>query len=208
MIGTRCDLAYAVGLISRFMSNPSSTHWSAVKWVLRYLKGTQNVKLVFKRKKEFRVEGYCDSDFSSDLDRRRSISGYVFTAGGNAVCWKSGLQGVVALSTTEAEYMVLVEAVTEGIWLKGLIEEFGYEQESVNVWCDSQSAMCLAKNNVHHERMKHISRKLHFIRDIIAKGDVKVLKIATLKNLVDMLTKVLPVENFEKALSLLGVASH
>ena len=208
MIGTRCDLAYAVGLISRYMSNPSSDHWSAVKWVLRYLKGTQDLKLVFKRAEKFVVEGFCDSDFSSDLDRRRSISGYVFTAGGSSICWRSGLQDVVALSTTEAEYMALVEAVKEGIWLKGLIEEFGYEQESIDVWCDSQSALCLAKNNVHHERTKHISRKLHFIRDIIAKGDVKVMKIHTLKNPADMLTKGLPVEKFEKALSVLGLAKN
>lgn len=117
MIGTRCDLAYAVGLISRFMSNPSSSHWSTMKWVLRYLKGIQNVKLVFRKKEDFKVDGYCDSDFTSDLDRRQSISGYVFTAGGSAVCWRSGLQDVVALSTTEPEYMALVEVVKEGIWL-------------------------------------------------------------------------------------------
>ena len=208
MLGTRCDVAYVVGLISRFMSNPSSEHWLAVKWVLRYLKKTESLKLVFRKQKEFKVEGFCDSDFSSDLDRRRSISGYVFTAGGSAISWRSGLQDVVALSTTEAEYMAMVEAVKEGVWLKGLTEEFGYKQRSIDVWCDSQSALCLAKNNVHHERTKHISRKMHFIRDIIALGDVRVLKIATEKNPADMLTKVLPVEKFEKALSFLGVASH
>ena len=126
----------------------------------------------------------------------------------SAISWKSGLQDVVALSTTEAEYLALVESVKEGIWLNGLLEEFGYEQKSVDVWCDSQSALCIAKNNVHHERTKHISRKMHFIRDIIAQGDVKVLKIATVKNPADMLTKVLHVEKFEKALSCLGVAKH
>ena len=71
-----------------------------------------------------------------------------------------------------------------------------------------RKVLCLAKNNVHHERTKHISRKRHFIRDIIVKGDVKVLKIATEKNHADMLTKVLPVEKFEKALSCIGVAKH
>ena len=169
---------------------------------------TKDLKLVFRRKEDFKVEGFCDSDFSSDLDKRRSISGYVFTAGGSAISWKYGLHDVVALSTTEAEYMAMVEAVKEGIWLKSLIEEFGYEQKSVDVWCDSQSALCIAKNNVHHERTKHISRKMHFIRDIIAQGDVKVLKIATEKNPADMLTKVLPLEKLEKALCCIGVAKH
>lgn len=74
MLGTRCDLAYAVGLISRFMSNPISEHCLAVKWVFRYLKKTEDLKLVFKKQEEFKVEGFCDSDFSSELDIRRSIT--------------------------------------------------------------------------------------------------------------------------------------
>lgn len=76
------------------------------------------------------------------------------------------------------------------------------------MWCVSQSALCLPRNNIHHERTKHISRKLHFIRDNITQGNVKVLKIATLMNPTVMLTKVLPVVKFEKALSSLGVADH
>ena len=89
-------------------------------------------------------------------------------AGSNTISWRSSLQIVVALSTTEAEYMALVEAVKEGIWLRGLAEELGFKQDTVEISCDSQSALCLAKNNVYHERTKHISRKMHFIRDIIA----------------------------------------
>jgi len=90
-------------------------HWIEVKWVLRYLKGTLDLKLCFRKNEEFKVEGLCDSDFASDLDKRRSISGYVFMAGGNTISWRSSLQSEVALSTTEAEYMALVEAVKEGM---------------------------------------------------------------------------------------------
>lgn len=115
MIGTRCDLAYAVGLVSRYMSRPGLVHWAVVKWVLRYMKGTKEHKLVFRNNESFKVEGFCDADFSADLDKRRSITGYVFTAGGNVISWRSCLQPVVALSTTEAEYMALVEAVKEAI---------------------------------------------------------------------------------------------
>lgn len=205
MIGTRPDLAYPVGVISRYMSNPIRDHWSAVKWVLRYIKGTLTTKLHFKKSSDFRVTGYCDADFAADADRRRSITGLVFTLGGNTISWKSVLQRVVALSTTESEYMSLTEAVKEVVWLKGLLKEFGYDQKSVEIFCDSQSAIALSKNNVHHERTKHIDVKCHFIREIIASGDIDVVKISTEKNPADIFTKTLPVSKFQSALSLLQV---
>ena len=113
-----------------------------------------------------------DSDFGGDLDKRRSTTGYVFKVGGNTVSWKSGLQQVVALSTTEAEYISLVEAIKEGLWLRGLTEELGYQQEEVSVGCDSQSAICLAKNNVFHDRTKHfVVFKARCFEDEFREGD-------------------------------------
>jgi len=106
MIGSRPDLAYPVGMISRFMGKPIMTHWQAVKWVLRYVQGSLDTILRYKAEEEFKVIGYCDSDYSADLDKRRSITVYTFTVGGNVISWKSSLQPVVALSTTEAEYLL------------------------------------------------------------------------------------------------------
>ena len=119
MIGTRPDIAYGVSLVSRFMSNPSKEHWSVVKWVLRYLKGSIDKGLVFSSNIEnFNyIQGYCDSDFAVDLDKRRSLSGYVFTIDGNVVSWKSNLQHIMGLLTTEAEYVALTEVMKEAIWL-------------------------------------------------------------------------------------------
>lgn len=135
MICTRPDLAFSVGLVSRFMSNPSKEHWPAVQWVQGYLVGTQSVGLVFKKRSEkFSVEGYSDSDFGDDLDRRRSTTGFIFRVGGNTVGWKSGFQQVVALSTTEAEYISLVEAIKEVRWLRGLTEELGYDSVRSSDW--------------------------------------------------------------------------
>lgn len=205
MIGSRPDIAYAVGLVSRFMSSPGTEHWKAVKWLMRYVNGTTNMKLTFKKQEKFEVKGYCDSDYASDLDRRRSITGYVFQIGGNTVSWRSRLQYIVALSTTEAEYMALAEATKEALWLKGITSEFGYEQKSVEVFCDSQSALCLARNSVFHERMKHIDVRLHFIRDVVADGSVVVTKIGTLENPADILTKSVPVSKFEEGRSCLRV---
>jgi len=159
MVGSRPDLAFVVGFISRFMSSPGREHWSAVKWVLRYLKGAYTQNLIFKKDSKFCIEGFSDSDYATDLDRRRSVTGYVFKVGGNTISWKSSLQSVVALSTTEAEYMALTEAVKEAIWLKGLCSELGFKQDNVMVHCDSQSALALAKNSVHHERTEHIDTK-------------------------------------------------
>lgn len=117
MIGTRPDLAYPVGLVSRFMSKPVKEHWSAVKWILRYIQGTLDTRLCFSNKGEFVVRGYCDSDYGGDRDHSKSVNGIVLTAGGNTISWKSQLQKVVALSSTEAEYIALSEAAREGIWL-------------------------------------------------------------------------------------------
>lgn len=188
MIGTRPDLAHPVGVICRFMSNPNREHWDAVRWVLRYIKGTQNYKLVYTRDASFKVKGFCDSDFAADLAKRRSITGFIFTVGGNVVSWKSSLQHAVALSTTEAEYVALAEAVKEAVWLKGIVEELGLKPDCAEVFCDSQSALALSKNQVFHERTKHIDLRLHFVGHIIAQGRVKVLKVHTQCNLADILT--------------------
>lgn len=132
----------------------------------------------------------------------------MFTLGGNTISWKSGLQRVVALSTTESEYMALIEDVKEAVWLKGLMMEFVYDQKAVEIYCDSQSAITLSKNNVHHERTKHIDVKYHYIRDVISDGTVEVLKISTEKNPADIFTKALVVSKFQAALNLLHVRSE
>lgn len=208
MIGTRVDLAYPVGVISRYMSKPLKEHWQAVKWVLRYIKGSTGLKLVFKRQERFVLSGYCDSDFSGELDHMRSTGGYVFTLGGGTISWRSSLQRVVALSTTEAEYMALAEAGKEAVWIKRLMNEMGFHQGAVEVFCDSQSAIALSKNAVFHERTKHVARKFHFIRDLITDGLVKVTKIPTLYNPADILTKVLPVGKLQDALELLQLSKN
>ena len=113
MICTRPDLAYAISLVSRFMSDPGKEHWSAVKWVLRYLRGTVNHGLIYGKNvsNSVQVQGYVDSDYAGSIDTRKSITGYIFTVCGGVVSWKSTLQSVVALSTTEAEYIAMTEAV-------------------------------------------------------------------------------------------------
>lgn len=153
------------------------------------------------------VTGYCDSDHAGDLNGSRSTIVYTFTVGGNIVSWRSCLQPVVALSSSEAEYIALTKAAKEAYWLKELMNELGFTQGAVEIHWDSQSAIALAKNAVHHERTKHIKKRFHYIRDAITDGDVKVLKISTVHNLADILTKVVPVNKFLSALKKLRVTS-
>ena len=111
------------------MGNPSKDHWSAVKWVLRYLRGTVVTAIMFGKidGASPEVAGFVDSDYAADKNRRRSITGFVFTMCGGAINWKSSLQLVVALSTTEAEYIALTETVKEAIWLRGLVSKLGFK---------------------------------------------------------------------------------
>ncbi|KAG8501913.1 hypothetical protein CXB51_004578 [Gossypium anomalum] len=171
MVCSRPDLSYAVSAVSRYMANPGKEHWKAVQWILRYLRGTTDVCLQFGRTEDG-VIGYVDADFAGDLDRRRSLTGYVFTIGGCAISWKATLQTTVALSTTEAEYMAITEACKEAIWLKGLFSELNEDLQISTVFCDSQSAIFLTKDQMFHERTKHIDVRYHFVRDIIARGDI------------------------------------
>ncbi|KAH9651743.1 Integrase catalytic domain-containing protein [Citrus sinensis] len=189
MVLTRPDISYAVSVVSKYMANPGQEHWKVVIWVLRYLKGTSDY----------------DADFAGDLDKKRSSTGYIFTLNGCTVNWKATLKNVVALSIIEAEYTAAAEAVKESIWLRGMVTELGFKQEQVLVHCDNHSAICLSKNQVHHERTKHIDIKLHFLRLEVSKGVVKLEKIHTDDNLVDFLTKAVPGAKFELCLNSAGI---
>ena len=109
IVCSRLDLSYAMSLVSRYMSNSGKEHWKTVQWIFMYLKGTVDSCLKFERTNQGLI-GYVDSDYAAHLDRRRSLTGYVFTIGSCAVSWKATLQPIVAMSTTEAEYMVIAEA--------------------------------------------------------------------------------------------------
>ena len=204
MVCSRPDLSYAMSLVSRYMSNPGKEHWRAVQWIFRYLRGTADSCLKFGRTDKGLI-GYVDSDYAADLDRRRSLTGYVFTVGSCAVSWRATLQSVVALSTTEAEYMAICEACKELIWLKGLYAELCGVESCISLHCDSQSAIYLTKDQMFHERTKHIDIKYHFVRDVIEEGKLKVCKISTHDNPADMMTKPIPVAKFELCSSLVGL---
>ena len=109
------------------------------------------------------------------------------------------------MSTTEVEYIVATEGMKEAIWLRGLVSEHGLQQDVLVIFCDSQNAVHLTRNNKYHPRTKHIEIKHHFIRDIVDTGDIIVEKIHTVENPADMLTKPLPPAKFDHCLNLIGI---
>ena len=166
MTATRPDIAFAVGVVSRYMANPGKKHWEAMKGIMHYLNGTQKMCICFGSKGSD-VEGYTDADYAGDIIKRRSTSGYVFTLAGGAVSWRSRLQDCVTQSTIEAEYVAASEASKESIWLGRLVTDLGIKQELPVLHCDSQSAIQLAKNLVFHAKKKHVGVKYHFIIELI-----------------------------------------
>eukprot|EP00253_Pinus_taeda_P026819 PITA_26819 len=142
---------------------------------------------------------------NGDLDKRRSTSGYVFTLAGGAISWMSKLQNIVALSTTEKEYVAASHACKEVIWLKGLFGEFGRLQDNIKLFCDSQSAIHLAKNPAYHNESKHILIKYHFVRQVITERGVSLEKVHTKENCADMFMKLVLLEKLFWCLASLGL---
>ncbi|KAL5757076.1 hypothetical protein ACOSQ2_021822 [Xanthoceras sorbifolium] len=131
---------------------------------------------------------------AGDMDTRKSISGYLITFAGGAVSWQSRLQKCIALSTTEAEYIAITEGCKEMLWMEKFLQELDQKQESYVLYCDSQSAIHLSKNQTFHSRSKHIDVRYHWIRDVLENKLLQVEKIHTNDNGADMMTKNLPRE--------------
>lgn len=163
--------------------------------------------ILYKHHSSLNLEllGYVDSNYAGDLDRTKSLIRNTFLFGGNIVSRKSSLQPVVALSTTRVEFIAAGEAVKEAIWLKGILKELDFKQQSTNILCNNQSSIHLSKNNQFHDRSKHIDVQLHFIRDEIEKGTMNIIKVKTEDNALDMLTKAFNRTKFEQCLKLLKV---
>jgi hypothetical protein len=206
MVCSRPDLSHAMSIVARYMSNLGKEHRKVVQWIFRYLNGSSNACLCFGKSGDGPV-GYVDSDYGGDLDRRISLSGYVFTVGDCDVSWKARLQDTVALSTTKAEYMVIAEVTKEALWLKGIYSELCGIKSCITIHYDSQSAIYyLTKDQMITEKSKHIDIRYHSIRDI-EKGLVKVCKISTHDNPIDMMTKHVLVAKFELCSSLVGITN-
>jgi hypothetical protein len=194
-IGTRPDIAYSVQRLAQFTQNPKPVHWTAVKRIFRYLKGTRTLGITYEGSNELNNEElniYCDADWASDSDRK-SISGYVLTLAGGAVAWSSKKQTTVALSTAEAEYVAATHCAKQVIWHRSLLNEAEIPLPSTStIFSDNQAAVSIAHHPEHHARTKHINIAYHFLRDLVQNGTLNLVYINTEYNLADIFTKSLP----------------
>ena len=206
---TRPDLAMAVSSLSRYSQNPRMEHWDAAKRVLRYIKGTVGEGLAYSPGEDVAVWGYSDASYGSDNETKRGRSGFVFMSGGAAVSWGSKLQEVVALSSTEAEYMAISHAMQEGLYLTMLQTEMGIQKEEGGtlLLVDNQSSIKLAKNPVFHKRSKHIAIRFHFIREKIDSGEMQLEFVRTLAMAADQLTKHVGLKVLDIGKKLMGMTS-
>ncbi|KAJ4718260.1 Retrovirus-related Pol polyprotein from transposon TNT 1-94 [Melia azedarach] len=148
---TRPDIMFATSLLSRFMQNPSQVHFGAGRRVLRYLKGTHDLGILFKPEAELNLFGYVDSDWAGCIDDGKSTSGYAFSVGSGMFSWCSKKQDVVAQSTAEAEFIAAAAGANQCIWLRKMLIDLGFGQINASpIFCDSKSAIAIAKNPVQH----------------------------------------------------------
>jgi hypothetical protein len=166
MLGTRPDLGYAIAALGRHAANPGPDHQRALERVFWYLRATSDQQLVFGWGSlgGSTLFGYADADWASDVNNRKSTSGYMFKLAGAAVSWSSKKQTSVALSSTEAEYISGAHTAKEAVWLRQLLSELGLDTSSPTILhIDNQSTIAIAKNPEFHDRMKHIDVRYHFL---------------------------------------------
>lgn len=218
----RADVAFAVGFLGRFVSNPTYPQYQAALGVLDYLYQHKDLRLRFEgnQSMEFSaffnseprhdscgLEAYSDSSFA-DSEDRKSTSGYAFRIAGGVVSHKSNKQRLVTTSTTEAEYVALTQAAKEASWIRQLLSELGYgarDAYPMKLYGDNQPSINLAHNNHHHNRTKHIDIYYHYIRQEVMGGRIVLLHVPTAEMVADGLTKPLSNEAHARFIDLLGL---
>lgn len=205
MLGSRPDICFTVNYFSRFQDKATDETWNHLKRVLRYLKGTKDIGLKFRRGENTDLLCYVDADWGGDQNDRKSVTGFLFKVFGNSVIWVTRKQSCVSLSTAEAELVALCAAVCEGLWLKKLLKDFDIKFKNMIFFEDNQSCIALAQNPANNKRVKHIDLKYNFVHENIKTGNINIKYCETNQQQADILTKGLPYPNFEKFRYLLGL---
>ncbi|KAK1421243.1 hypothetical protein QVD17_23430 [Tagetes erecta] len=190
---TRPDIAYAVQQICMHMHSPCIAHWNALKRIIRYLQGTAEYGLHLRSSSTLSIRAYTDADWAGCPDTRRSTSGYCVYLGDNLISWSSKRQSTISRSSAEAEYRGVANVVAEICWLRNLLLELHCPLTKASlVYCDNVSAIYLSGNPVQHQRTKHIELDIHFVREHVQKGLVRILHMPSRFQIADIFTKGLP----------------
>lgn len=207
LVNTRPNLAFAIQHLSQFMSDPRIPHYEATKHVLRYITSDPNQGLLMNNNNDYSLKAYCDSDWASCPQSRRSTSGFIVLLGNSPIAWKSKKQITVSLSSAEAEYRSMQCVTAKLAWLTCLLHELTIPNVlPVLVQCDSQAAIHIAKNPVFHKRTKHVELDCHFVREKLHDGLITLQHVPTTSQLADLFTKNLPSRQHHHLLNKLGVS--
>jgi hypothetical protein len=206
---TRPDIAYVVQQICLHMHDPREPHLATLKRILRYVRGTLHLGLLLRPSAQTELVVYSDADWAGCPDTRRSTSGFAVFLGDSLVSWSSKRQQTVSRSSAEAEYRAVAKAIAEATWLRQLLQELHAPlRRATLVYCDNISTVYMSSNPVQHQRTKHVEIDLHFVRERVALGDLRVLQVPTSSQYVDIFTKGLPSSVFTEFRSSLNVYSH
>jgi hypothetical protein len=217
---TRPDIVYVVNCRAQYQMAPTQDDMAALMRVGRYISGTRNLGLHYYRDEHSKIifsndntilddisapVGYADASYGEEIDRK-SRSGHCFILSGAAITWSSVKQSVVALSSTEAEYYALTDAVKEASWLRGLLSELNITlQNPINIFEDNKSTIAIALNPIHHRKVKHFAVKMEYLRHEMNKNNFKLTYCSTEDMIADIFTKALPRQQHEKFTSMLGL---
>ncbi|GJR85588.1 hypothetical protein Tco_0209599 [Tanacetum coccineum] len=187
MYAVRCthpDVAFAQNMTSRFQQNPGEIHWTTVKNILKYFQNTKDMFLVYggNMERELRVSCYTDVGYLTDADTLRSQTGYVFILNGGDVDWKSIKQSIFATSSTDVDYIAAFDASKEAVWIQKFIYGLGIVptiEEPISMYCDNTGAIAIAKDHGITKCARHFRAKVHYLRETIEMGDVKIEKVDT-----------------------------
>ncbi|KAL4034960.1 hypothetical protein IC575_003634 [Cucumis melo] len=205
LTASRPDIAYAIGIRARYQANPRITHLEAVKRILKYVHGTSDFGMMYSYDTTPTIVGYCDADWAGSADDPKSTSGGCFFLENNLISWLSKKQNYVSLSTAEAEYMAAGSGCTQLIWMENMLLEYGFDQDTMTLYCDNMSAIDISKNPIQHSRTKHIDIRHHFIRELVEDKVIKFDHIRSNLQLADIFTKPLDASSFEYLHAGLGV---
>lgn len=205
LAASRPDIQFSVCLCARFQASPRASHLQAVKRIFRYLHGTQSFGIWLSASSSISLRAFSDADFGGCRIDRKSTSGTCLFLGDSLVLWSSKKQSFVAQSTAESEYVAAACCCSQILWIIATMKDYGVTLESVPLYCDNTSAICIAKNPVQHSRTKHIDIRYHFLRDHVEKRNVVLHFIDTERQLADIFTKPLDSSRFAFLRGELGV---
>ena len=169
---TRSDISFAVGMLGRYQSDPGFEHWKAAKKVMRYLQGTKDYMLTYKRSEQLEVVDYSDSDYSGCLDSLKLTSGFVFMLANGAISWKNEKQSITASSTMEAEFVACFEASSHALWLRNFVSGLDVVDsiaKPLRIYCDNTTTIFFSKNGKFSSGSKHMDLKYLVFKERVQK---------------------------------------